>query len=247
MDCTFITVSLPLLEASSIGGFLFSKLKNQLPPTGLLAAGLVVVTLLTALSGLWNYNHELTGQPPAKLSVATNAQKAIPGVLGKTSAPAAAVTGLTGPTAGTAFSATSPSAASSSRPAPGKSAVPSPSSSTAPAATSTAPNQLSSGAAAPASTVSVALSVNSSAKGRVQLAAGSNQCDVLTQAQANGLISGLLMVYYSQYGSEAVYKIDGIGDPGTVGWTYTVNGVPPPYGCSLVPAHNGDSVNWQYQ
>jgi hypothetical protein len=216
---------------------LFSKLKNQLPPAGLLAAGLVVVTLLTALSGLVNYSHNLAATPAAKVSIA-GAQKSLPGVAGQDQP--AAVTG----SSGTNNSASS--VKSSSKPAntihgtAGKSGTPAGSVSSAPAAPAQPP------AAPQSGTISVALSVNGSGKGHVSLAAGSNQCDVLSQALAEGVISSLTMRYYSQYGSEAVYVIDGIGDPGTVRWTYTVNGTPPPYGCTLVTAHSGDSINWQY-
>lgn len=223
---------------------MFSKLKNQLPPIGLLAAGLTVITLLTALSGLVNYSHDLAAEPAAKLSVAAAAQKSIPGVAGKNQGTAAATNGSSGASAPASSGKSSPAATGSAHATTGKSAAPagSASSSGGSAASQPAPT----GAAAQSSTVSVALSVNGSGKGTVKLSAGSNQCDVLTQALAGGVISSLTMQYYPQYGSEAVYVIDGIGDPGTVRWTYTVNGSPPPYGCSLVTAHNGDSVNWQY-
>jgi hypothetical protein len=54
------------------------------------------------------------------------------------------------------------------------------------------------------------------------------------------------MRYNSQWGTEGVYVVNGIGDPNVVWWTYTVNGSAPPYGCGYVTVHDGDSVNWRY-
>ena len=220
---------------------MFSKLKSQLPPTGLLAAGLVVVTLLTALSGLWNYNHDLASQPAIKLTVGASRPTAIAGTANNNPGLAAAG-GAPGSVTGTAPGKSSSVAANGSRATTGKSST---SSSTSTGGTAT--NSQPTGSATQPSTIDVALSVNGSAKGQVQLTAGSNQCDVLSQALTEGIISSLGMRYYSQENSEFVYMINGIGNSGstTGGWQYTVNGYYPP-GCSLVTAHNGDSVNWQY-
>ena len=218
---------------------MFSKLKNQLPPTGLLAAGLTVITLLTALSGLWNYNHDLASQPAIKLTGASR-QAPIAGAAAKNLG-LTAVNGSSGASTTVSSGKSSPTATSGTRTTT-KSAA----SSGSTAAAANSPASQPAGAVAPPPDISVALSVNGSGKGQVQLAAGSNQCNVLTQALASGVISSLDMRYNSQYNSEAVYVIDGIGDPGTVWWTYTVNGTPPPYGCSAMPARNGDSINWQY-
>ena len=95
-------------------------------------------------------------------------------------------------------------------------------------------------------TVTASLSVNGVTKGSVELASGSNQCSVLTQGLSAGLISDLDMRYSSQYGTQAVYVIDGVGDSKNIWWTFTVNGKSPPYGCSKISVNNGDSVNWKY-
>jgi hypothetical protein len=211
---------------------------------GLLVAGLIIVTLLTALSGLWEYQYELAHQPPAvqsaaQVSAATKTtlpnlsdagEKTVAArvVSANNQLPSLASTKLDSPSHVTysqanqaASIATAASTPTASQPT-----------------TNTAPVQ--------PVTISLTLSINGQAKGLVKLATGSDQCDVLTQALADGLISSLDMVYDSPYNTEAVYVIDGIGDPGSVWWTYTVNGSSPPYGCAHVTVHNGDSVNWQY-
>jgi len=98
----------------------------------------------------------------------------------------------------------------------------------------------------PSVNVSVDLSVNSNHLGRVVLKKGDNQCSVLSKALSAGLIESLDMHYSSQYKTMAVYVIDGIGEPNQIWWTYTVNGKPPPFGCSKMPVSNGDRVNWNY-
>jgi hypothetical protein len=209
----------------SVGGFLFSRLKRQLPVFAPLGVGLLIITLLTAWSGLWQYQYELKHQSAKALTGSTGTA-----ALQKNIAVAGSTASVQHPAASNSYS-------SVNTPVSGHKA------------TSTAGSSPSSGqppAAAPASNVSLSLSVNNQAKGTVRLAAGSTQCDVLSQALAEGLISSLDMRYSSQYGTEAVYVINGIGDPGTVWWTYTVNGAAPPYGCGYVTAHSGDSVNWQY-
>lgn len=94
--------------------------------------------------------------------------------------------------------------------------------------------------------VTVYLSVNGAYKGGVRLKSTANQCEVLHRARVDGAISSLETRYHPQYGTEGVYVIDGIGDSNSVWWTYKVNGKSPPYGCSYMPVHSGDSVNWQY-
>lgn len=96
-------------------------------------------------------------------------------------------------------------------------------------------------------TIEVTLTINDDNKGQISLPAGSNQCDVLQKALDTGKISSLDMHYNSQYKSNAVYIIDGIGDSGSVWWTYKVNGHGPPLGCSLVSANAGDVIKWEYQ
>ncbi len=92
----------------------------------------------------------------------------------------------------------------------------------------------------------VSLSVNGSSKGSITLNNGSNHCNVLSSARAQGKISSLDMRYVAEFGSQGIYVIDGIGDSSAIWWTYTVNGRSPPSGCSHVTARNGDSVNWTY-
>lgn len=205
---------------------MFSKLKSNLSPYGLLIAGLAVITLMTTLGGLWHYNQEVTGQTVKKASHAT-----------------ASIAGLS-PVQSSASASTAPennsSVNSSTTAKAGKSggqsngSVAAKSSATSPAA------------AAQSASVNVSLSVNGYPKGIINLPAGSTQCDLLAQALAKGAISSLDMRYSSQYKTQGVYVIDGIGDPGTVWWTYKVNGSAPPYGCGGMTAHDGDSVNWQY-
>lgn len=97
-----------------------------------------------------------------------------------------------------------------------------------------------------AAAITVGLTVNDTFKGNVSVPPGSNQCDVLTQALASGIIASLDMRYYAQYKTQGVFKIDGQGDSGAVWWAYKVNGKSPPYGCSYVQAKEGDSVKWEY-
>lgn len=210
---------------------MFSRLKRQLSVYAPLGAGLLIITLATALSGLWHYQHEVSQQSPTMPA------------LGKAAAvlesnPAAAGTAGGVSSAVTAYKAQGQTARSSqtSVPAAQKSGT---------AATKTG-NQPAAAATAIPSSVTVDLNVNHQDKGRVVLQSGSNQCQVLSGALSQGVINNLDMRYSSQYNSEAVYVIDGQGDPGTVWWTYTVNGSPPPYGCSYMSVHNGDSINWQY-
>ena len=95
-------------------------------------------------------------------------------------------------------------------------------------------------------TVPVTLRVNSTLIGTVDVDAGGTQCDVLTQAYQHGQLSSLVMRYNSQYQTQAVYVINGQGYSDIVYWTYEVNGKSPPYGCSKVPVHSGDVVQWEY-
>jgi hypothetical protein len=210
-----------------------SKLRAQPPRFGLLGSGLIALILFTGLGGLWNYQGELTDQLASAQTSAITAKPASPN-----------------PAAQAKTTVLSQGTAASSQPAQAGTAQPqSHTGLTAAASTAQA------GKASPANpasttqtpaTVSLALSINGQAKGNVTLPVGSDQCDVLSQALTDGVISSLDMSYSAQYGTEAVYVIDGIGDPSSVWWTYTVNGHAPPYGCAYVTAHNGDSVNWQY-
>lgn len=95
-------------------------------------------------------------------------------------------------------------------------------------------------------TVQVKLHIDDVYKGDVALADGKNHCDVLTRALETGVLSSLEMRYNSTYKTQAVYKINGVGDSDTVWWAYKVNGKSPPLGCSHVKVRSGDSINWEY-
>ncbi len=214
---------------------MFSKLKSQLSPFGLLGVGLVVVTLLTALSGMWQYQYEVAHQSPKSVAIgkydkASLANQNVKAALGEDSNRNSQSAQPTGGASHSSNQTAPPKAASQNT-----------------AATPAAPavDNQPAPAAAPPATVSLTLSVNGHTKGSVQLKAGSNQCDVLTQALADGLISSLDMRSSPGLGT-AVYVIDGVGDPGSVWWIYKVNGTEPKQGCALITAHNGDVASWQY-
>lgn len=210
---------------------MFSGLKHQLTVFAPLGAGLLIMTLITALSGLWHYNHEVAYQAPAKAFAKTAGLSVVQsGGTGNTQTSGSAGAGNKSLAPGSNVSKKSTTHAQATN-AVGIAYADTP-----------APN--STGTAATAATLT--LSINHQSKGSLAVAAGSNQCDVLKQALAAGMISNLDMRYDTQYKTYGVYVINGIGDPGTVWWTYTVNGVAPPYGCGYVTAHSGDSVNWQY-
>jgi hypothetical protein len=210
-----------------------SQLKNQLQRFGLLIAGLTMLTLFTALSGLWHYQNELSSQSAGVQALAKTAKQTTPNPAVKSTAAAQSLE------PGNAMS--TPATTSQNPSTAGPTTAKSTAQSKNIASTTSQP-----AAAASPAIISLTLSVNGQAKSTVKLATGSSQCDLLSQALTDGIISSLDMRYSSQYGTEAVYVIDGIGDPGSVWWTYTVNGHAPPYGCAYVTAHNGDAVNWQY-
>ncbi len=194
---------------------MFSRLEHQLPTFLPLGAGLLIVGLVTVLGGLWNYQNELDNHlsaAPSQPVIALAAQKSAKAG-GKTARPskAPAVNGRqSGGTAaspyGTSGTAETQTTQVLSASAPGSSGH-----SVAVAAKKKA-------------AIAVSLSINGQAKGSVLVASGSTQCDVLSQALAQGVIHSLDMRYNSQWGTEGVYVINGIGDPGTVRWIYEVNG-----------------------
>ncbi len=211
------------------------KLKQHIAVLAPLGAGLLIMLLLTTLGGLWHYQNELDHQTLSKtLTDSTKAaiQQAASKSAVVSSAQGSGNAASSANTSGTAITTVT----NSGKPAAAK------------ANTNSGSYTASSGTAMTAapSIISLNLSIDSQVKGMVMVTAGSSQCNVLSQALAEGVISSLDMRYSSQYGTEGVYVIDGLGDPGTVWWTYKVNGTPPPYGCSYTTAHNGDSVNWQY-
>jgi hypothetical protein len=214
--------------------FLFHKLrvilKHPVHPYALLAGGLTVLILGTALSGMWHYQYEL-------------AHRSEP------SAPIVAKTAIKG--ASTQPSDASPSIVPQGEATPTSQPVAKPSSPTATkgsnqSATAPAQSNVASPPASSPAMVTVSLSVNGEPKGGVSLASSSNQCQVLSSALSSGVLGNLDMRYNTQYKTYAVYVINGIGDSNAVWWTYTVNGKSPPYGCSGTTVHTGDAVNWQY-
>lgn len=203
-----------------------------------LGAGLLIITLVTALGGIWQYGGQLNQQLSAKPQ-APAAQLAA-------SHSGATTKSAAGSGPGTTTTSPSPSGGQTSTTTYG--IINSPAS-TQTGGTSAATGSSSNYDQSDATTrtvISVRLNVDGRGAGTVKLTSGSDQCDVLSQALAEGVISNLDMRYDSQLHTEGVYVINGIGSPDTVWWTYTVNGQAPPYGCSYVTAHNGDSVNWQY-
>lgn len=206
---------------------MYSKLKNSLSSYGIVIAGLTAVVLVTALSGLAHYNQELKIQQNALPPQAMSSPKAL------TSAGA--------PAQNTGSQGSAPSDPGSGQNTPNNQIT-----STSKTVNTSSSASQTAVSANNAATISVSLSINGAYKGSVGLSVGSSQCDVLVQALVKGFISSLDMRYSSQYKTQAVYAIDGIGDPGSVWWTYKVNGSSPPYGCGAMTARNGDSVNWLY-
>ena len=64
----------------------------------------------------------------------------------------------------------------------------------------------------------VLLSINGSSVGTIDLSAGANQCDVLSQALSQGKIQSLNMRYNNDMGTNAVYQINGVGKENAVWW-----------------------------
>ncbi|VVA44128.1 conserved exported hypothetical protein [Candidatus Roizmanbacteria bacterium] len=94
--------------------------------------------------------------------------------------------------------------------------------------------------------ITISLSVGGSTVGSFNIPQDSNQCDVLTQALSQGKIQSLNMRYNSDFGTNAVYQINGIGKENAVWWGFKVNGQSPSQGCSYIKVNNGDSVLWEY-
>lgn len=202
-------------------------LKHRVHPFGLLASGLIVLVLLTSLTGMWHYQYELshTSQPASPASAV--------GYTATNNKAGGLQNGTQNVAAGSAQA--NKTNISKSKVASGYRA----------ASTATPANPAGLGSSSP-TVVEVSLGVNGSYKGKVTLSSSSNQCDVLSEARRTGLISSLDMRYNSQYKTYAVYVINDIGDSNSVWWTYQVNGKSPPYGCGYTAVHGGDSVNWQY-
>lgn len=197
------------------------------PHPGLIvAAGMLIVMLITAIGGMLNYGSELDSKyyQPSPALVKKSPEEAV-----------RSGNNIDSPT---------------TKPPSGKSEVKSSSTpnQSARSASNSPHNSVQAASPAPQQkqNISVSLRINNSFKGEVEVASGSNHCQVLSGALSQGVISSLDMRYNSQYGSYAVYVINGVGDPGSVWWTYQVNGQSAPYGCGHVVAKAGDQVNWNY-
>lgn len=95
--------------------------------------------------------------------------------------------------------------------------------------------------------VTVSLSVNGSALGSVLVEAGTNPCGVLNAALVQGKISSVDIRDSSQFGTQVVYQInEAPKDTSQVWWTYSINGVNPPKGCSFFIVNNNDNISWNY-
>ena len=94
--------------------------------------------------------------------------------------------------------------------------------------------------------ITVNLSINGAAAFSISITEGSNQCDVLRQAQIQGEISTLTIRYNTTFGSDAVYQINDLGKDNVVWWTYLVNGQSPNQGCSYIKVNNNDNIEWKY-
>lgn len=217
---------------------MFSRLRQHVPVFAPLGVGLLIITLITALGGVMQHGSEINSQLTARPAAAATAQTSVPRTSGPVSPDepqtySTSTGGITSITSGGSGARGTQSTNTPGRPShTGAAAAP-----TTTSATQSAPIE---------TTISVNLSVDGQSKGTVKLSSGSTQCDVLSSALSEHVISSLDMRYSSQYKTEGVYVIDGIGDTSTVWWTYSVNGHAPPYGCGYVTAHDGDSVNWQY-
>ncbi len=201
------------------------------PPVAILISGLVVVGLLTAEAGILHYGSELKSYETASAETLKEQKEQLTQNYKDANKKASASQASPNDSPNRYINGSSYAAGANSG-GPGG-----PASST---------SSGSSSVHSKISYVKVFLSVNGSPKGSVSLKSTANQCQVLTQAKAQGVISSLVMKYNESLNSYGVYVIDGIGRTDQVYWTYTVNGKPPPLGCSYVTVHGGDSINWRY-
>jgi len=209
-------------------------LKKQInpPPALIVTTGIFAVMLITAIGGIANYSSEINqklsdidsanSSPQTKI---TQAQEASQQTLSKD----------------TSSQNSSNTTSSDDAPAnkPGTDSV----RTTESANSGTTPTSPSN-PKVPKS-ISVNLSISGSFAGVVSVKSGSNYCQVLNDALAQGIIWKLDMRYNSQFGTYGVYVINNIGDANTVRLVYQVNGQSPPVGCTHLKAQNNDSVNWK--
>lgn len=137
-------------------------------------------------------------------------------------------------------SISSPSPIATSQPVQGATQEPSPVPTSTPTPTPTATPSV-------VNNYQVNVSVTSGGSFSVTIPEGSNQCEVLSKALEQGKISSLNMRFESNFGSNAVYQINGLGKENSVWWGYKVNGQSPSQGCSYIKANSGDNIEWEYK
>lgn len=76
----------------------------------------------------------------------------------------------------------------------------------------------------------------------VTLNSGNNLCDNLTEAKNEGKIKSVTMTWYASFNSYYVVEINGYNK----NWTFTLNGVQPKVGCSLVKPNPNDTIIWKF-
>ena len=92
----------------------------------------------------------------------------------------------------------------------------------------------------------VALSINGSSVGSIDMKSSQNHCDVLSEALSQKKIKSLDMRYNKDFKTNVVYQIDGVGKKDSVWWGFKINDKSPDQGCSYIKVKNGDSSDWSY-
>ena len=96
------------------------------------------------------------------------------------------------------------------------------------------------------STIQVNLSIDGEPGKDLDIASGSNHCDLLNRALEMQIIDSLKMEFNDQYQTYGIYKINDIGKENEVWWVFTINGESAPAGCDGVTVNEGDQVVWEY-
>ncbi len=210
---------------------IMKAIKHPVYPFGLLVVALSAVLVLTILTGYWQPTHGLVARPSSVtpqqiLDSSTETVSPSSHTTHTSNSPTPTKNNMVHNLSGAQSKSKNLQTNSESPAATPGSAAPTPASTSANA--------------------TVSLSLNDNKRGNITLPSNSNQCNVLSKALNDGLISSLDMRYSAVYKTEAVYVIDGVGDGGAVWWAYEVNGKSPPYGCSNVPVRDGDAINWEY-
>lgn len=85
----------------------------------------------------------------------------------------------------------------------------------------------------PDGNISFSLNINSN----------SNPCSILTDAKNQGKIKSIVIIHYgAPINSDYVKEINNYSD----GWTFLLNGVSEPKGCSNYALKDKDRVDWEY-